>query len=218
LRYINLPHRRRTGGPGGRAGHRDGNGAPFPDPRRGIHLLGDGDGEIILPAGKEMGKNQSPSGMAGPGTVYRRPYPLPVGDPILHVGPLTQCLKCPSVEYQILIARTPLARSPLLRPSLPSRTAVPCRRQPCSAIRPLLRCLLLARAVEPDVLLGLAPCIHEQIPRRPPPALEQILRRSGGQRPSSAPVLEHIPRQPGILRPRGSDRHRLLPPASSRRH
>jgi hypothetical protein len=61
---------------------RDGNGAPFPDPRRGIHLLGDGDGEIILPAGKEMGKNQSPSGMAGPGTIYRRPYPLPVGDPI----------------------------------------------------------------------------------------------------------------------------------------
>jgi hypothetical protein len=61
---------------------RDGNGAPFPDPRRGIHPLGDGDGEIILPAGKEMSKNQSPSGMAGPGTVYRHPYPLPVGDPI----------------------------------------------------------------------------------------------------------------------------------------
>jgi hypothetical protein len=61
---------------------RDGNGAPFPDPRRGIHPLWDGDGEKILPAGKEMGKNQSPSGMAGPGTDNGRPYPLPVGDPI----------------------------------------------------------------------------------------------------------------------------------------
>ena len=61
---------------------RDGNGAPFPDPRRGIHPLRDGDGEKILPAGKEMGKNQSPSGMAVPGTDYGRPYPLPVGDPI----------------------------------------------------------------------------------------------------------------------------------------
>jgi hypothetical protein len=61
---------------------RDGNGAPFPDPRRGIHPLGDGDGEKILPAGKETGKNQSPSGMAGSGTDNGHPYPLPVGDPI----------------------------------------------------------------------------------------------------------------------------------------
>jgi hypothetical protein len=61
---------------------RDGNGAPVPDPRRGIHPLGDGDGKKIPPTGKEMGKNQSPSGMAGPGTDYGRPYPLPAGDPI----------------------------------------------------------------------------------------------------------------------------------------
>jgi hypothetical protein len=61
---------------------RDGNGAPFPDPRRGIHPLGDGDGEKILPAGKETGKNQSPSGMARSGTDNGHPYPLPVGDPI----------------------------------------------------------------------------------------------------------------------------------------
>jgi hypothetical protein len=55
---------------------------PIPRSRRGIHPLGDGDGEKLLPAGKEMGKNQSPSGMAGPGTDYGCPYPLPVGDPI----------------------------------------------------------------------------------------------------------------------------------------
>jgi hypothetical protein len=61
---------------------RDGNGAPFPDPRRGIPPLGDGDEEIIVPAGREIGKNQSPSGMAGMGTVYRSPYPLPVGAPL----------------------------------------------------------------------------------------------------------------------------------------
>jgi hypothetical protein len=61
---------------------RDGNGAPFPDPRRGIPPLGDGDEEIIVPTGKDIGKNQSPSGMAGTGTVYRPPYPLPVGAPL----------------------------------------------------------------------------------------------------------------------------------------
>jgi hypothetical protein len=44
---------------------RDSNGAPFPDPRREIPPLGDGDGEIIVPAGKDIGKNQSPSGMRG---------------------------------------------------------------------------------------------------------------------------------------------------------
>jgi hypothetical protein len=32
--------------------------------------IGDGDGEKILPARKEMGKNQSPSEMAGPRTEY----------------------------------------------------------------------------------------------------------------------------------------------------
>jgi hypothetical protein len=61
---------------------RDGNGAPFPDPRRGIPPLGDVDGEIIVPAGKDIDKNQSPLGMAGTGTVYCPPYPLPVGAPL----------------------------------------------------------------------------------------------------------------------------------------
>jgi hypothetical protein len=58
---------------------RDGNGAPFPDPRRGIPLLGDGDGEIIVPAGKDIGKNQSPSGMTGTGTVYHPHTRYPSG-------------------------------------------------------------------------------------------------------------------------------------------
>jgi hypothetical protein len=44
--------------------------------------LREGDGEIIIPAGRDIGKNQSPSGMVGTGTVYRSPYPLPVEAPL----------------------------------------------------------------------------------------------------------------------------------------
>jgi hypothetical protein len=115
-------------------GYRDGNGAPVPDPRRGIHPLRDGDGEKILPAGKEMGKNQSPSGMAGPGTDYGRSYPLPVGDLIWQVGPLIQCL---DVEYPNLISLQP-GPTNNANPSFCASLRVPFPLRPPAA-RPSLR-------------------------------------------------------------------------------
>jgi hypothetical protein len=77
-------------GPGRGRGHRgggravvgrDGNGAPIPDPRRGIPLLGDVNGRFLLPAGSLADQNSSPSGEAGEGAFSDSPSPIPVGIP-----------------------------------------------------------------------------------------------------------------------------------------
>jgi hypothetical protein len=60
---------------------RDGNGAPIPDPRRGIPLLGDVNGRFLLPAGSLADQNSSPSGEAGEGAFSDSPSPIPVGIP-----------------------------------------------------------------------------------------------------------------------------------------
>jgi len=60
---------------------KDGNGDPIPDSPRGIPLLGDGDGKILIPTGKKTGRNQSPSGLAGTGMVVCAPYPIPASPP-----------------------------------------------------------------------------------------------------------------------------------------
>lgn len=46
---------------------RDGNGAPFPDSPREIHLLLDTDSRVFVPAGIFTVKKSPPSGMPGTG-------------------------------------------------------------------------------------------------------------------------------------------------------
>lgn len=53
--------------------------ATGPDPRWGIHLLGDVNGLILLPTGSLAGQNSSLSGEVGAGTFPGSPSPIPIG-------------------------------------------------------------------------------------------------------------------------------------------
>jgi hypothetical protein len=102
---------------------RDGNRDPIPDSPRGIHLLGDGDGNILVPIGNQTGKIVSPSGITGAGMICHPPSPfprVPAATPLntyfnrsspSHRGPLPSVYKLP-VNFQTLTRDLPLSWPP----------------------------------------------------------------------------------------------------------
>jgi hypothetical protein len=107
---------------------RDGNGDPIPDSPRGIHLLGDGDGNILVPMGNQTGKFVSPSGITRAGMICHPPSPfprVPAATPLKtyfspsspsHRGPLPSVYKLP-VNFQTLTRHLPLSWPPPPPPS-----------------------------------------------------------------------------------------------------